>query len=234
MARGLRRGPVLPAPSSTPWPTTWPASSTPANSAVTPYATSVPSLSFSSRTASLGSSVAFSASSRPTTSPPPSASERSPSTPSCAISSTADQQPILPCFADWIGRLQRCKWLQHFQIFDARYLLDGSRYFSSEAVHCAHCLTTTKNGTTRYHHDILQAAIVHPDKRQVLPLAPEFVRVTPTAATTASRLRNAGYRMLARLRADDPRMAAIIVADSLYSKSRAGPPNASRCWSPTR
>ena len=82
-----------------------------------------------------------------------------------------DQQPIMPCFADWIGRLQRCKWLQHFQIFDARYLitLDGSRYFSSEAVHCAHCLTTTKNGTTRYHHDILQAAIVHPDKRQVLP-----------------------------------------------------------------
>ena len=34
-----------------------------------------------------------------------------------------DQQPILPCFADWIGRLQRCKWLQHFQIFDARYLI---------------------------------------------------------------------------------------------------------------
>ena len=62
-----------------------------------------------------------------------------------------DHQPILPCFADWIGRLQRCKWLQHFQIFDARYLitLDGSRYFSSESVHCAHCLTTTKNGTTR-------------------------------------------------------------------------------------
>ena len=40
----------------------------------------------------------------------------------------------MPCFADWIGRLQRCKWLQHFQIFDARYLitLDGSRYFSSD------------------------------------------------------------------------------------------------------
>ena len=38
-------------------------------------------------------------------------------------------------------------------IFDARYLIvDGSRYFSSESVHCAHCLTTTKNGTTRYHH----------------------------------------------------------------------------------
>ena len=59
-----------------------------------------------------------------------------------------------------------------------RYLitLDGSRYFSSEQVHCEHCLTTTKGGITRFHHDILQAAIVHPDKPQVLPLAPEFVR----------------------------------------------------------
>ena len=134
-----------------------------------------------------------------------------------------DQQPILPCFADWIGRLQRCKWLQHFQIFDARYLitLDGSRYFSSEAVHCAHCLTTTKNGTTRYHHDILQAAIVHPDQRQVLPLAPEFVRNSDADGGNYRKQDceiTAGYRMLARLRADYPRMAAIIVADSLYSK----------------
>ena len=89
-----------------------------------------------------------------------------------------DYAPVVPTFADWIGRLQRCKWLQHFQIFDARYLitLDGSQYFSSELVKCKHCLTATTDGVTRYHHDILQAAIVHPDKRQVLPLAPEFVR----------------------------------------------------------
>ena len=61
-----------------------------------------------------------------------------------------DYQPILPCFADFIGRLQRFKWLQHYQIFDARYLitLDGSRYFSSELVNCEHCLTTTKDGVT--------------------------------------------------------------------------------------
>ena len=31
--------------------------------------------------------------------------------------------PVLATFADWIGRLQRFKWLQHFQIFDARYLI---------------------------------------------------------------------------------------------------------------
>ena len=96
--------------------------------------------------------------------------------PSCAIYMTA--MTISPsCPASPTGSVQRCKWLQHYQIFGARYLitLDGSRYFSSEAVHCAHCLTTTKNGTTRYHHAFCRPP-VHPDKRQVLPLAPEFVR----------------------------------------------------------
>ena len=134
-----------------------------------------------------------------------------------------DHQPLMPCFANWIARLQRCKWLQHYQIFDARYLitLDGSQFFSSELVNCAHCLHTTHSGVTRYHHDILQAAIVHPDKRQVLPLAPEFVRNGDGTGDEYDKQDceiNAGCRMLERLRSDYPRMAAIIVADSLYSK----------------
>ena len=90
-----------------------------------------------------------------------------------------DPQPLMPCFANWIGRLQRFKWLQHFQIFDARYLitLDGSRFFSSELVNCEHCLhTTTKSGVTRYHHDILQAAIRAPGQT---PSAPSRSRVRP-------------------------------------------------------
>ena len=44
--------------------------------------------------------------------------------------------------------------------------------------------------------------------------------MTPTAGTYRKQdcELNAGYRMLERLRDDYPRMAAIIVADSLYSK----------------
>ena len=103
---------------------------------------------------------------------------------------------------------------QHYQLFDARYLitLDGSRYFSSEQVHCEYCLTTTKGGITRFHHDILQAAIVHPDKPQVLPLAPEFVRNSDAKGGTYDKQDceiNAGYRMLERLRTDYPRMAQL-------------------------
>ena len=154
-----------------------------------------------------------------------------------------DYQPILACFADWIGRMQRAKWLQQYQLFDARYLitLDGSQYFSSEQVHCEHCLSTTnRHGTVRYHHDILQAAIVHPDKRQVLPLALEFVRNSDANGGIYDKQDceiNAGYRMLQRLRTDYPRMDAVIVADSLYSKQpfveqlRAA--RARSCWSPS-
>ena len=57
-----------------------------------------------------------------------------------AISSTAmTSSPSCP--ASPTGSVAcSAAWLQHFQIFDARYLitLDGSRYFSSESVHCAH------------------------------------------------------------------------------------------------
>ena len=78
--------------------------------------------------------------------------------------------------------------------------------------------------TVRYHHDILQTAIVHPDKRQVLPLAPGFIHnADDSGAKNAKRRKQdceikAGYRALQRIRNDHPRLAAVIVADSLYSK----------------
>jgi hypothetical protein len=60
--------------------------------------------------------------------------------------------------------------------------LDGTWYFSSETIHCEHCLTiekkNRKGGTqTLYYHDMAAAAIVKPGKPVVvLPLNPEFVR----------------------------------------------------------
>ena len=71
----------------------------------------------------------------------------------------------------------------------------------------------------------------------MLPLAPEFVRNSDADGGNYRKQDceiTAGYRMLARLRADYPRMAAIIVADSLYSKQpfveqvTATPPNTAR------
>ncbi len=122
--------------------------------------------------------------------------------------------------------MQDAKWLQHYQFLDGRYLItmDGSQYFSSYQVNRECCLTATKNGTVRYHHDILQTAIVHPDKRQVLPLAPGFIHNADDSGAKSAKRRKqdceikAGYRALQRIRNDHPRLAAVIVADSPYSK----------------
>ena len=102
-----------------------------------------------------------------------------------------DHQPIMPCFADWIGRLQRCGSSTTRSSTPAR-----SPSTVDQLVHCHARL-----------YDILQAASSTPSRSLSLP---------GSAATDCEI--TAGYRMLARLRADYPRMAAIIVADSLYSK----------------
>ena len=117
-----------------------------------------------------------------------------------------DYEPLLGCFGDWIGRMQDAKWLQHYQFLDGRYLItmDGSQYFSSYQVNCECCLTATNNGTVRYHHDILQTAIVHPDKRQVLPLAPVFIHNADDSGAKSAKRRKqdceikAGYRLPCR------------------------------------
>ena len=80
-------------------------------------------------------------------------------------------------FSDFLHRLQRGKHLANYQFLDDMYLvpIDGSEYFSSEKINCPHCLVTKSKGKQRYHHQILQAVIVHPDQRQVIPLLPEQI-----------------------------------------------------------
>ncbi len=80
-------------------------------------------------------------------------------------------------FSDLLHRLQRGKHLINYQFLDDMYLvpIDGSEYFSSENIHCPQCLVTKSKGKKRYYHQILQSVIVHPDQRQVIPLAPEQI-----------------------------------------------------------
>ena len=58
-----------------------------------------------------------------------------------------------------------------FKIGSLSYLIvscDGVQHFSSNSVNCACCLSQThKNGTVSYHHNMLCAALVHPEKREV-------------------------------------------------------------------
>ena len=123
-------------------------------------------------------------------------------------------------FCDYFGQLQRGKHLEGYQFLPGKYLLtlDGSQYFSSENICCASCLVKTSHkGEVRYSHHIVQAAVVHPDYKQVIPLAPEQIQNTDGAHKQDCEI-NAGKRLLKKIRKGHPKLGIIIVGDSLYSK----------------
>lgn len=122
-------------------------------------------------------------------------------------------------FSDWFHRLQRGKHIEPYRFLNRYYLvpIDGSQYFSSNAIHCPGCLRANKKSSTRYYHQILQAVIVHPDMRQVLPLAPEPIQNTDGSKKQDCEI-NAGKRMVANIREQHPKLKMVIVADGLYSK----------------
>ena len=121
-------------------------------------------------------------------------------------------------FADFLHRLQRGKHLANYQFFDGSYLvsIDGSEYFSSEKICCPHCLVTASKGHVRYHHQILQSVIVHPDMRQVLPLAPEPIS-NRDGNQKQDCERNAAKRVVDKIRATYPKLKITVTADGLYS-----------------
>ena len=123
-------------------------------------------------------------------------------------------------FRDYFIRLQRGKHLEAYHFLDDKYLItiDGTEYFRSENIHCSQCLQTEdKKGNVSYHHQILQATLVHPTRKHVIPLAPEAVRNTDGQEKQDCEI-NAGKRILKRMRRNHPKLNKIIVGDGLYSK----------------
>jgi hypothetical protein len=132
-----------------------------------------------------------------------------------------EYSPLEGVFSDYFRRLQRSKKLESYQFSPGQYLitLDGSEYFNSESIHCELCLQRIKADEQReYYHQIVQPALVHPDRRQVMPLAPEFIRKQDGSAKQDCEI-TAGKRAIERIRAQHPQLSMIIVADSLYSSA---------------
>ena len=104
---------------------------------------------------------------------------------------------------------------------DGHYLLalDGTGYFSSKTIHCASCLRRVhRNGSITYAHQMLGAAIIHPDQRAVIPLMPE--PITKRDGTDKNDCeRNAVKRFVAKLRQDHPHLKFIVTEDSLSANA---------------
>src|SRR2546426_10560424 len=75
-------------------------------------------------------------------------------------------ESLRPVFTSVFRQLQRGKALQSMVFFDGCYLLalDGTGYFSSTTIRCASCLHKVhRNGSITYAHQMLGAALLHPD-----------------------------------------------------------------------
>ena len=87
-----------------------------------------------------------------------------------------DPRELRGVFKRVFAQLQRGKGLEGFTCLDGHYLLsvDGTGYFSSSSVHCASCCEKHHHdGRITYFHQMLGAVLVHPEQREVFPLAPE-------------------------------------------------------------
>jgi hypothetical protein len=130
-----------------------------------------------------------------------------------------DPESLRPCFLDIFRNLQRGKVLERFVFFRGCYLLalDGSQYFTSKKVHCPCCLEKHhRNGTVTYCHQMLGAVLVHPDRREVIPLMPEPI-VHQDGTTKNDCERNAAGRFLDKFRQDHPFLEVIVIEDGLAS-----------------
>jgi hypothetical protein len=128
---------------------------------------------------------------------------------------------LRPVFKSVFQQLQRGKALEPLEFLDGHYLLalDGTEYFSSKTIHCASCVQRVhRNGSITYAHQMLGAAIIHPDQRAVIPLMPEPIGNCDGMDKNDCE-RNAAKRFVAKLRQDHLHLKFIITEDSLSSNA---------------
>lgn len=127
-------------------------------------------------------------------------------------------QEIRRAFKDVFRQLQRGKALEPFVYMDGYYLLalDGTGYFSSEKLHSESCLEkkSSKTGKITYHLQMLGGAIIHPDFKEVIPLAPEIIS-KQDGETKNDCERNASKRFCQKTHEDHPHMKFIVTEDAL-------------------
>jgi len=112
---------------------------------------------------------------------------------------------------------QRGKVMEDFTVFGNQLLLsiDGTGQFSSTKVSCPQCaVKTNRAGETTFYHQLLAAAIVHPDRKTALPLDFEpIVRADGNAKNDCER--NAGKRLLKSVHQHYAKRDFIVLEDAL-------------------
>ena len=85
---------------------------------------------------------------------------------------------VFPMYSYILDELNQRGYLDQFRSNDNDLLvaLDGTQYFSSNTIHCAHCSQTHhKDGVITYSHNVITPVIVKPGSEKVISLIPEFI-----------------------------------------------------------
>jgi hypothetical protein len=130
-------------------------------------------------------------------------------------------ESLRPSFTLVFRQLQRGKALEPMVFLDGHYLiaLDGTGDFSSNTIHGDSCLHKEhRNGSLTYDHQMLGAAIIHPDFRAVIPLMPEPI-VQQDGTEKNACARHAATRFITKLRQDHPHLKGIITEDALSANA---------------
>ena len=129
---------------------------------------------------------------------------------------------LSPIYRDIFRQLQRGNALKRFVFIEGCYLLsvDGTQYFSSNKIHCPSCLESTNatTGEVTYSHQMLAAALVHPDLSEVIPVFPEPIE-KQDGETKNDCERNAAKRFVEQFRRAHPQLNVIITEDGLHSNA---------------
>jgi hypothetical protein len=132
-----------------------------------------------------------------------------------------DPSSLRPAFKTVFSALQRGKALEQYLFLNNYYLtsIDGTGHFSSHKVHCENCCVKNHyDGSKTYYHQMLGAAIVHPDQQVVIPLCPEPIQMQDGNKKNDCE-RNASERLLKNIRREHPHLKMVVIEDALSANA---------------
>jgi len=128
-----------------------------------------------------------------------------------------DPNHLRPAFKKIFALAQRGNVLEQYQFLDGYYLfsLDGTGHFSSQKVYCPSCCVKNHaDGKHTYYHHMMGGAIVHPNRKEVIPFCPEPIQQQDGTKKNDCEQR-ASKRHLEALRREHPHLKIIVLQDAL-------------------
>lgn len=132
-----------------------------------------------------------------------------------------EPDPVRDIFPVFFERLREVGVVKEYEYWKSHVLvsIDGVEHFNSTRIHCANCTTKTRrDGTISYSHAALVAVLVHPDRREVVPIDFEPI-IYQDGEEKNDCERVAAKRLGVSLSQRYPETLMILVEDALYANA---------------